>query len=66
MFAFSAVSVGKLKEMQNGGKPARRGLDAWDRVGYSRLGHVGAIANEGTAKYDPHTMTSCHRLTESQ
>ncbi|KAF2749421.1 hypothetical protein M011DRAFT_419734 [Sporormia fimetaria CBS 119925] len=32
MFAFSAVSVGKLRQMQNGGKRARRGLDAWDRV----------------------------------
>ena len=32
MFAFSAVSVGKLKEMQNGGKKGRRGMDAWDRV----------------------------------
>ncbi|KAF2243662.1 hypothetical protein BU26DRAFT_465042 [Trematosphaeria pertusa] len=32
MFAFSAVSVGKLREMQNGGKKARRGIDAWDRV----------------------------------
>lgn len=31
-FAFSAVSVGKLKEMQNGGKRTRRGIDAWDRV----------------------------------
>ncbi|KAF1930067.1 uncharacterized protein M421DRAFT_3825 [Didymella exigua CBS 183.55] len=30
-FAFSAVSVGKLKEMQNGGKRTRRGIDAWDR-----------------------------------
>ncbi|RII12072.1 hypothetical protein CUC08_Gglean005163 [Alternaria sp. MG1] len=30
-FAFSAVSVGKLKEMQNGGKKTRRGIDAWDR-----------------------------------
>ncbi|KAF2830516.1 hypothetical protein CC86DRAFT_402551 [Ophiobolus disseminans] len=32
MFAVSAVSVGKLKEMQNGGKRARRGIDQWDRV----------------------------------
>ncbi|KAJ4360583.1 uncharacterized protein N0V89_001149 [Didymosphaeria variabile] len=32
MFAFSAVSVGKLKEMQNGGKKTRRGMDAWDRL----------------------------------
>jgi hypothetical protein len=31
-FAFSAVSVGKLKEIQNGGKRARRGVDQWDRV----------------------------------
>ncbi|KAL5115905.1 hypothetical protein ACEQ8H_006221 [Pleosporales sp. CAS-2024a] len=31
-FAFSAVSVGKLKEMQNGGKRARRGIDQWDQV----------------------------------
>ncbi|OAK96193.1 hypothetical protein IQ06DRAFT_351636 [Phaeosphaeriaceae sp. SRC1lsM3a] len=31
-FAFSAVSVGKLKEIQNGGKRARRGMDQWDRL----------------------------------
>ncbi|KNG45884.1 involucrin repeat-containing protein [Stemphylium lycopersici] len=30
-FAFSAVSVGKLKEIQNGGKKTRRGIDQWDR-----------------------------------
>jgi len=33
-FAFSAVSVGKLKEMQNGGKKTRRGIDQWDRVSF--------------------------------
>ncbi|PSN60988.1 hypothetical protein BS50DRAFT_161876 [Corynespora cassiicola Philippines] len=32
MFAFSGVAVGSLKEMQNGGKKTRRGIDAWDRV----------------------------------
>ncbi|KAI4620982.1 uncharacterized protein J4E88_003738 [Alternaria novae-zelandiae] len=31
-FAFSAVSVGKLKEIQNGGKKTRRGIDQWDRT----------------------------------
>ncbi|KAH7562221.1 hypothetical protein BM1_01741 [Bipolaris maydis] len=31
-FAFSAVSVGKLQEIQNGGKRTRRGIDAWDRT----------------------------------
>ncbi|KAF2267525.1 hypothetical protein CC78DRAFT_59915 [Lojkania enalia] len=31
MFAVSAVGVGALKQMQNGGKAPRRGLDAWDR-----------------------------------
>ncbi|KAF3006492.1 hypothetical protein E8E13_004444 [Curvularia kusanoi] len=30
-FAFSAVSVAKLKDLQNGGKRTRRGIDAWDR-----------------------------------
>ncbi|KAF1944800.1 hypothetical protein EJ02DRAFT_340251 [Clathrospora elynae] len=30
-FAVSAVSVGKLREMQNGGKRARRGVDQWDK-----------------------------------
>ena len=35
-FAFSAVSVGKLREMQNGGKRGRRGVDAWDRVSCRR------------------------------
>lgn len=37
-FAFSAVSVGKLKEMQNGGKKTRRGIDAWDRVSSGSIG----------------------------
>ncbi|KAL1651855.1 hypothetical protein SLS61_005226 [Didymella pomorum] len=36
-FAFSAVSVGKLKEMQNGGKRTRRGVDAWDRVSHGMM-----------------------------
>ncbi|KAF2271586.1 uncharacterized protein EI97DRAFT_263362 [Westerdykella ornata] len=31
MFAFSAASVSKLREIQNGGKRARRGIDAWDQ-----------------------------------
>ncbi|EOA92048.1 hypothetical protein ACJQWK_04157 [Exserohilum turcicum] len=34
-FAFSAVSVGKLQEMQNGGKRTRRGIDAWDRYDWT-------------------------------
>ncbi|CAN9130314.1 hypothetical protein GT037_006600 [Alternaria burnsii] len=38
-FAFSAVSVGKLKEMQNGGKKTRRGIDAWDRYSKVRSFH---------------------------
>ncbi|KAF1969586.1 hypothetical protein BU23DRAFT_539521 [Bimuria novae-zelandiae CBS 107.79] len=37
MFAFSAVSVGKLREMQNGGKKARRGMDVWDRYDASAM-----------------------------
>ncbi|CAO2655878.1 Nn.00g046810.m01.CDS01 [Neocucurbitaria sp. VM-36] len=36
-FAFSAVSVGKLREMQNGGKRGRRGVDAWDRYNSSAM-----------------------------
>ncbi|PVI00342.1 hypothetical protein DM02DRAFT_491492, partial [Periconia macrospinosa] len=32
MFTFSSWAVGSLKEMQNGGKKPRRGLDVWDRV----------------------------------
>lgn len=35
MFTISAVGVGKLRDMQNGGKPGRRGLDAWDRVSHN-------------------------------
>ncbi|CAI6322367.1 unnamed protein product [Periconia digitata] len=31
MFTFSSFAVGSLKEMQNGGKKTRRGLDVWDR-----------------------------------
>ncbi|USP81402.1 hypothetical protein yc1106_08676 [Curvularia clavata] len=56
-FAFSAVSVGKLKEIQNGGKRTRRGIDAWDRVSCVLRMHRMA-ANMRTAKYDHFTMTS--------
>ncbi|KAF9741543.1 hypothetical protein PMIN01_01082 [Paraphaeosphaeria minitans] len=45
MFAFSAVSVGKLKEMQNGGKSARRGMDAWDRVSRHSFWPPGTLAD---------------------
>jgi hypothetical protein len=31
-FAVSAASLGGLRNMQNGGKRARRGIDAWDQV----------------------------------
>ncbi|KAH5657306.1 NADH dehydrogenase 1 alpha subcomplex subunit 1 isoform A [Parastagonospora nodorum SN15] len=34
-FAFSAVSLGKLKEIQNGGKRPRRGIDQWDQQSMS-------------------------------
>jgi hypothetical protein len=56
MFAFSAVSVGKLKEIQNGGKRARRGVDQWDRVSFARP--PVAIRLTTTAKYGSFTMTS--------
>jgi hypothetical protein len=52
MFAFSAVSVGKLKEMQNGGNKTRRGIDAWDRVRGSYRTACRIAANQCTAKYD--------------
>ncbi|RYN41381.1 hypothetical protein AA0112_g2175 [Alternaria arborescens] len=42
-FAFSAVSVGKLKEMQNGGKKTRRGIDAWDRVSFRKPRCIGKM-----------------------
>ncbi|KAF2001867.1 hypothetical protein P154DRAFT_521347 [Amniculicola lignicola CBS 123094] len=32
MFAISAAGLGTLREMQNGGKRARRGIDRWDQV----------------------------------
>ena len=57
-FAFSAVSVGKLKEIQNGGKRTRRGIDAWDRVSYVYRGYMEWAANMWIAKYDQFTMTS--------
>jgi hypothetical protein len=62
MFAFSAVSVGKLKEMQNGGKKTRRGMDAWDRVSRSPLCRPGATADAAAAKYDSSAMTPCRLL----
>jgi hypothetical protein len=54
------VSLGKLKEIQNGGKRARRGVDQWDRVGFTPLGLLSSFIDEHTAKYDRLTMTSCH------
>ncbi|KAL5377704.1 hypothetical protein DPSP01_009628 [Paraphaeosphaeria sporulosa] len=50
MFAFSAVSVGKLKEMQNGGKKTRRGMDAWDRVMLERDRRLTGFARGQTDK----------------
>ncbi|KAF2657930.1 hypothetical protein K491DRAFT_714059 [Lophiostoma macrostomum CBS 122681] len=37
MFAFSAAAVGGLRNMQNGGKRARRGIDAWDQYDASAM-----------------------------
>ena len=58
MFAFSAVAVGSLREMQNGGKKARRGLDQWDRVSCLLIIMLGSVANKMPAKYDTSAMTS--------
>jgi hypothetical protein len=58
MFAFSAVAVGQLREMQNGGKKGRRGLDQWDRVGCLLIIMLEIAANKIPAKYDTSAMTS--------
>jgi hypothetical protein len=58
MFAFSAVAVGQLREMQNGGKKGRRGLDQWDRVRCFLIIMLGIAANKMPAKYDTSDMTS--------
>ncbi|KAF1950887.1 hypothetical protein CC80DRAFT_454927 [Byssothecium circinans] len=50
MFAFSGWSVGQLKEMQNGGKKTRRGLDAWDRVMMERDRRLTGFARGQTDK----------------
>ncbi|KAF2800652.1 hypothetical protein K505DRAFT_141845 [Melanomma pulvis-pyrius CBS 109.77] len=50
MFAFSAVAVGSLREMQNGGKKGRRGLDAWDRVMMERDRRLTGFARGQTDK----------------
>ncbi|KAF1845387.1 uncharacterized protein K460DRAFT_285676 [Cucurbitaria berberidis CBS 394.84] len=49
-FAFSAISVGKLREMQNGGKRARRGIDQWDRVMMERDRRLTGFARGQTDK----------------
>ncbi|KAL6707746.1 hypothetical protein ACN47E_003867 [Coniothyrium glycines] len=49
-FAFTAVSVGKLREMQNGGKRARRGMDQWDRVMLERDRRLTGFARGQTDK----------------
>jgi hypothetical protein len=59
MFAFSAAAVGGLKNMQNGGKKTRRGLDAWDRVRVHLLPMSMATTNGFAAKYNTSAMTSC-------
>ncbi len=33
MFGVTGAGLAKVRHMQNGGKPARRSLDQWDRVG---------------------------------
>ncbi|KAH6633337.1 hypothetical protein C7974DRAFT_412340 [Boeremia exigua] len=48
-FAFSAVSVGKLKEMQNGGKKTRRGIDAWDRYDLPMMTSCWRLHTDDTA-----------------
>jgi hypothetical protein len=57
MFAFSAVSVGKLKEMQNGGKRARRGIDQWDQVRPETLSLKALLT--ARSKVRPSMMTAC-------
>lgn len=63
MFAFSAVSVGKLKEMQNGGKKTRRGMDVWDRVRLRACSHKPTLANPPAAKYDTPSPQAWHVMT---
>jgi hypothetical protein len=63
------VSVGKLKEIQNGGKRARRGIDQWDQVTTTSSDASSTLTNSDTAKYDHYivTMTSCiHILNAPQ
>jgi hypothetical protein len=45
------VSVGKLKEMQNGGKKTRRGIDQWDKVSCALSGALRSLTNSRAAKY---------------
>jgi hypothetical protein len=44
--------------MQNGGKRARRGLDAWDRVSRSLYIRYLSLTDSAAAKYDARQMTS--------
>jgi hypothetical protein len=63
------VSVGKLKEIQNGGKRARRGIDQWDQVYSTSSDASSTLTDSDTAKYDRYTvtMTSCiHILNAPQ
>ena len=56
------MSLGKLKEMQNGGKRARRGIDQWDRVSLGIGSAYGGSTNSYAAKYDRFTMTLCDAI----
>jgi hypothetical protein len=58
------VSLGKLKEIQNGGKKTRRGIDQWDRVGCLLSGALGSLANSCAAKYDRSTSHDLMAHTE--
>ncbi|KAH7093088.1 hypothetical protein FB567DRAFT_557134 [Paraphoma chrysanthemicola] len=49
-FAFSAVSVGKLREIQNGGKRGRRGIDQWDKQMMERDRRLTGFARGQTDK----------------
>ncbi|KAF2020741.1 hypothetical protein BU24DRAFT_7767 [Aaosphaeria arxii CBS 175.79] len=50
MFGFSAAAVSSLRQMQNGGKQFRRGLDAWDRQMLERDRRLTGFARGQTDK----------------
>ena len=59
MFGVTGAGLSKFRNMQNGGKRARRSVDAWDRVSVlPGMTSFAVQANLLAAKYDTPNITA--------